>query len=234
MNDNLQTFFCTDRHDLERKLATSIARRLRTGRTTHRSIALALSGGETPANLYRRLAREDLPWHDVFVTLVDERCVSADHPDSNEAMVRRNLLIGDAREARFSGLIDRTDPSNLKPVASPWPDGTTEEILDVVVLGMGRDGHTASWIPDSPQLHQALEPPPGRSVVRIDSPSAEHPRVTLTRPAVLRSRLIILYITGKPKKAVLARALESGPVSELPIRAVLHQPEIPVEVYWAP
>lgn len=232
MNSEVQTLLCPQRDLLEEKLCACIAEHLRAACEQRGTATLALSGGATPRELYRRLADIALPWQRIHARLVDDRCVPQDHPDSNEAMVRANLLRGPATQAQFRGLIERND-QHVKPVDDLELPEESGGGFDLVVLGMGTDGHTASWFPDSPDLSQALHEHQ-KPVVHVRTPGGEHDRVTLTRAAVLNSRLLVLYINGREKKRALARVLEDGAVEEYPVRAVLRQEDVPVKVYWAP
>ena len=104
--------------------------------------------------------------------------------------------------------------------------------FDVVILGMGGDGHTASLFPEATELSMGLAPQGGQTCVSVHPPAAPHPRMSLTLPALLDARRLVLHITGDGKWQVYQRALADGPVEELPIRAVLRSGQ--VEVWWAP
>ncbi|MDZ7601011.1 MAG: 6-phosphogluconolactonase, partial [Hoeflea sp.] len=106
--------------------------------------------------------------------------------------------------------------------------------LDAVVLGMGTDGHTASFFPGGTTLAQVTDPACATSVMAMEAPGAGEPRLTLTLPRLVEAGLVVLHIEGEAKKVVLARALEDGPETELPVRAVLRHATTPVEIYWAP
>ncbi|HDO31485.1 MAG TPA: 6-phosphogluconolactonase, partial [Desulfobacteraceae bacterium] len=106
--------------------------------------------------------------------------------------------------------------------------------FDVVILGMGGDGHTASFIPGARRLPEALDMKSGRDCLAISPPEAPHERMTLTLPVLLDSRQIILHITGPAKKKVLEQALADGPATAMPIRTILRQQQTPLSVYWAP
>jgi 6-phosphogluconolactonase len=104
----------------------------------------------------------------------------------------------------------------------------------VVVLGMGTDGHTASFFPGGTALGAVTDPACRQSVMAIEAPGAGEPRLTLTLPRLVEAGLMVLHIEGEQKKAVLAKALGAGPEAEMPVRAVLRHAKTPVEIYWAP
>jgi 6-phosphogluconolactonase len=192
--------------------------------------SLAVSGGSTPRGLFQQLSRARLDWAKVDITLVDERWVDADSSDSNERLVRETLLCNEAEAANFIGL--KSTPANAD-------DGVAEAIgrvtgmsqpFSAVVLGMGGDGHTASWFPQAANLQELLDPETSSSVAATEPVTAPHQRITLTMPAVLNARNIIIHITGNEKREVLESAAEQG----YPIAAVLSQTTTPVSIWWTP
>ena len=178
---------------------------------------LVVSGGSTPAPMFRLLRGKPLAWNRIDVLASDERDVPADHPDRNEAMIRRELLQGAAVPARLIPLI---------------PPGPIPDRFDEVVLGMGEDGHTASLFPDSPDLAAALvsrDP-----LARLWVPRLDMHRVSLTPAALLASERISLLFFGAEKRAVFEAALRGDDPAKYPVRAVLVQDAVPVTVYTAP
>lgn len=215
------------------KLAEVIATDLRTAIAARGQATLAVSGGRTPIPLFQALAQQDLAWDKVVVTLVDDRWVDADHKDSNEALVRTNLLVGRAMTARFISLkADTATPEESLAVL----EGRLADLpvpLDVVVLGMGDDGHTASWFPRAPQLASAITPSAGQKLAWTDPVTAPHLRITLTLPVVEAARHVILHIAGAGKLPVLAEAQKQAPLDQMPIRYVLHSEKVALDVYWS-
>jgi 6-phosphogluconolactonase len=194
---------------------------------------LVVSGGLTPKLYFEALSRRDLDWSRVAVTLADERRVPDDSPRSNARLVRETLLQGKAAKAQFVPLADsRLTPEHEYSNAAariaqlPMP-------ADLVVLGMGDDGHTASWFPHSPALSEAIDPAARALVAAAPAPDGLEPRLTLTGRALLRARKIALQIEGPKKAEVFARALEDGPVEEMPIRAVLRGAPDRLKVFHA-
>jgi 6-phosphogluconolactonase len=104
----------------------------------------------------------------------------------------------------------------------------------VTVLGMGDDGHTASLFPSSPNLKAALDPEAAAGCIGMWSPNAPQARLSMNLRALLDSRRILVFLLGEAKLRTHAAACRPGPVEEMPVRAVLRQERVPVEVVWAP
>ncbi len=193
-------------------------------------VSLALSGGSTPEPLYRRLAANAaLPWSRVAVTLVDERWVPLSDPDSNEAMIARTL----GAVSPVTGLYTGHDSPEAGMVTLKNRLASLPQPFAATVLGMGDDGHTASWFPGGDTLSEAMAESTQEPVMAMRANHLRSPRLTWTLPPILASRLVIVLLTGAAKLAVLERAMQPGPVAELPIRAVLRQTRAPVRVLWA-
>ncbi len=234
---NIALHPCPDVGTLAHTLAADIAQHLRAAVDQRGQALLAVSGGKSPVPLFQQLSQQALPWARVTVLLVDERCVPPDHPDSNSALVRQHLLQGQAAAARWLPFFDTlphfnadTDLPSLTATANqrlqtlPWP-------LDVAVLGMGEDGHTASLFPHAPGLEVALtsiDP-----VAWTRPTTAPHARLTLTLPTLLAAHCLVLPLQGQTKQAVFQRA-GVAPTAELPISLVIHHTPSPVHVWTAP
>jgi 6-phosphogluconolactonase len=193
---------------------------------------LAVSGGTTPVHLFKVLSETDLDWRKVTVTLVDERFVPPSSPRSNEGLARRDFLRGKAAAANFAGLYHEAptvEEAAKKAEAAlsslPFP-------FDFVVLGMGPDGHTASFFPDDPDLARPLDLSGKRIVLPVHAASAGEPRLTFSLAKLIKARNLALHIEGTDKKDTLEKALGDGP--RLPIRAVFDAAKEPVDIYWAP
>ncbi len=190
---------------------------------------LAVSGGRSPVPLFEQLSLEDLPWEKIYVTLVDERFVSPDHPDSNELLVRSHLLKNRAGHARFTGLVSH--PENL--ALSVQDANRQTHPITLAVLGMGDDGHTASLFPDAPQLAQALDPQASQRYLHISPPHAPHERISMTLAAILKTEHLMLPISGSHKLRIFEQAaLQATP--RLPVSYVIQQTGAPLDVYWHP
>lgn len=220
-----------DRQSLADALAAAIADNLKAAVAARSVASLAVSGGSTPARLFETLsARADVPWDKVTITLVDERWVDETSDRSNARLVRADLLQGRAAAAKFVPLYQ--GGAEPDPTAAGAAQAAIPQPLDVAVLGMGNDGHTASFFPDGDTLDEALtaEGP----VVAIRAPGAGEPRVTLTLPHLLRARELYLHIEGEEKVKTLDKAEADGPVDDMPVRAILRQTQTPLTIYWCP
>ena len=217
--------------ELAEALADTVARQLRRGIEVRGTATLAVSGGNTPKAFLQALSLREVPWHRVVVTLVDERWVGPDHPDSNARLIRENLLQNRAVKARFMPLKSNHD-SPFEAVAE-LTVGLSELLpFDALVLGMGEDGHTASFFPGADTLEQALDMGSGRLCVAVRPPVAPHHRMTLSLPALLNSRFVALHFEGKNKWRVFQRALGLSSRTSYPVAAVLRQTRVPVNVYY--
>ena len=216
------------------QLAAAIAAELATALTLRAAASLVVSGGRTPQAMFAHLANHAIDWRRVQVTLADERWVGASDSASNEALVRSTLLRDRAANAQFVALKnDAATPSQGANAA--WRAvNAMPQPFDVVVLGMGDDGHTASLFPGSAGLAAALDAsaPPG--CVAMQPLTAAHARLSLNLAALLRARRICIQISGAGKWDVYQRSLAEGPTEEMPVRAVLRQAVVPVDVYWCP
>ena len=196
------------------------------------------SGGSTPGPLFDRLSDWDLPWECVTVGLVDERWVPLDHDFSNEALVRTRLLKGPAGAAGLTP---------MKTLAATPRDAVADRNAayaphcapaDVLLLGMGGDGHTASWFPGAKGLETALTPADGETIAAIDAtdcPGAgsNTQRLTLTGPAVTSAHMALMLLFGDEKLDVLERALKSDPM-DMPVRHAIDRLGPRLTIIWAP
>jgi 6-phosphogluconolactonase len=217
---------------LSATLAALIAAQLRAVLAARPAASLVVAGGRTPAGILARLSNETLAWDRVFVTLTDERWVGADDPASNAAMLQKTLLVGAAARARFIPLY----------TGAPTPDEAIQSVsaglatvprpFDIMVLGMGDDGHTASLFPGADNLGAALAPKNGQPCMAIRAPGAPQPRITLTLPTLLDARSLFVLFTGPSKRRAYELARKSGPIEDVPIRGVLRGAPVPVDVFY--
>ncbi len=189
---------------------------------------LVVSGGGTPIPFFQALNTYDLPWNDITVMVADERWVPVDHDDSNEKLVREHLtnaanvfsLTPNAGESVYDGAM-RLDSAIKERSLTP----------DVVVLGMGDDGHTASLFPKHPQLDAGLDRTKDTLCLAItESPKPPAERVTLTARYLLEAPYLKLHITGDAKHEVYKQANTDD---ALPIHHFITQTDTPLSTYWA-
>ncbi|MCO5156015.1 MAG: 6-phosphogluconolactonase [Aquamicrobium sp.] len=217
---------------LAEALADDVARALGAAISRRGHALLAVSGGTTPRLFFRALARQALDWAKVTVVPVDERFVPESSPRSNGALIRNSLLAEKAAAARFAPLFreagtveEAARRATAALAALPWP-------LDASILGMGTDGHTASFFPDAGSLAALTDPASDGLVLPVHAQSAGEPRLTLTLARLLEAGFLALHIEGEEKRAVLDRALEPG--GDKPVSAVFAHADKPVPVYWTP
>jgi 6-phosphogluconolactonase len=209
-----------NREALAAGLADRVARGLSRSISRKGNATLAVSGGTTPRLFFDHLSREKITWEKVTITLVDERQVDEDSDRSNARLLRQNLLQNNAAAARFVPLFrNELAASQLEP--------------DVAVLGMGEDGHTASFFPGGNKLEEALNPKTTTALITMAAPGAGEPRLTFTLAHVLKSKVLCLHIEGLSKQAVLEKAMAGTDIYEMPIRAVL-QADRPLDIFWCP
>ncbi len=198
------------------------------------SALLAFPGGQTPQPIFEKLSAATLNWKKVTIIPGDERLVPMDSELSNIRAIAKTFLPIGARVFPITTTIPdyklAGNSVDARVQDLPWPP-------DLVWLGMGEDGHTAS-IFAGPDLQDALDAPKARRVVGVmpdPMPSeAPVPRVTLTRAAILSARTILITITGQAKRDLLEQAIEDGHSSKLPIGRVLAEAEQPIDIHWCP
>lgn len=231
---SIQFYAYSSVDELAEQLADHTACLLAAALDSRKKAGLVVSGGSTPAPLFSRLAARELPWQHVVISLADERWVDTSDKASNEHLVRSLLLRDHAARARFIGL------KNNAATAAAGEQACHESLrhlprpIDLVILGMGEDGHTASLFPADERLAAATDMHSARNCLAVRPPDSSFARMTLTLPVLLDSRRIILHITGKRKKQVLEQAMAPGSPFEMPVRWILGQQTTPVEIFWAP
>lgn len=193
---------------------------------------LVVSGGRTPKGFFQLLSQQALNWEKVTITLADERWVNAGHEASNEKLVRENLIINEACKAKFLPLKNAAVTA-AEGVKELHPKLLAEGRFSVVILGMGDDGHTASLFPGSTTLEAGLDMKSGDTCLSVQPLEAPHERMSMTLPRLLNSQKIILHLSGDNKLEVLNQVLNGDDIKELPVRAVLQQSRVPVQIFWA-
>lgn len=214
MSAALDVEICADIAALNRSSADWLDRELRAAIAERGSCSVALSGGRSPRPFLADLAARALPWGQVRFFFVDERCVPPDDPESNFRMACEALFeparIDPAHIHRMEG--ERAD----RDAAARDYEALLPAQLDVVFLGIGEDGHTASLFPGSPLLDEHV-----RKVAATFGPKPPPWRLTLTPPVLLAARKTAMITAGKGKAHAVARALVGdAPVKDVPARLV--------------
>jgi 6-phosphogluconolactonase len=199
--------------------------------TSRGQALLAVSGGKSPIGLFEILRTHSIVWDRVTICLVDERWVPPDHDRSNEKLVRMHLMQEKASSSKFISVytagstpVEAAQALSAMFVHSP----ALSSGIDVAILGMGEDGHTASWFPRSRELGDCLSS--SHAYAAVSAEEGRDPRVTMTLSAVAKAKKIILCVEGDVKRAVLSDAAGVGGVEQYPVRAVLRLPDDQVSI----
>jgi len=222
----------TSRDELDNSFAEQVAQLLTLAIAQKGSASIAVSGGSTPKGFFHALSQKKLAWDKVTVTLADERWVDENNDASNTHLVKENLLQNNASSATFFNLkiADELNQITLeqlnKSVAPILP-------LDVLILGMGEDGHTASLFPCSEQINEALSLDNAVSLISVQPKTAPHLRISFTLAALLKSHTVFLHLCGENKQQVLQQALADENAVVMPIRAFLHNNKVTTEIMYA-
>jgi 6-phosphogluconolactonase len=220
-----------EKESLVDKLAEDIITCLKEALKSKIFATLAVSGGSTPKQLFQKLSKIEFPWERVKVTLVDERWVDPNNENSNERLVKDFLLQDKAKKAKFCPLKTKKKfaKDGVKELVERYKGFTSS--IDVVILGMGSDGHTASFFPNMQELNDALN---SNKLVCATTATAEpKERITLTRSYLLKASHLLLHIEGETKKEVFDKACVSDDVEKMPIISMMQQKSPLLEVHYA-
>ena len=201
------------------------------------NVTLMLSGGSTPGPLYERLSQAELEWSRVHVALVDERWVEASHEASNQRLIQRTLRQNRASEASFLAMKNKAGTPFAGEVECQAQCATLPVPYSVCLLGMGPDGHTASLFPNARGLEQALDSSELCAAIEANPSEvtgAWVERMTLTPKAIFGAKKLVLLITGEDKWQVYETAKAAVDIKATPVAAILQQPDVELDVFWAP
>lgn len=193
--------------------------------------SMAVSGGSTPVPLFVALSHLDIDWSKVDLTLVDDRWVESDHKDSNELLVKSHLIKNKAGNVNFV-------PLKNNALTAKEGQASSEEALksftlpfDIVVLGMGADGHTASLFPCSKEIRSAMDLDNNDCLVATTPTLAPYDRLGITAKAIMDAKRVFLHLNGSSKLHTLEKAMELKDVYKMPIYAFLDDG---LDIYWSP
>ena len=220
----------TNKNELDTALTKSIVLDINKAIQTKGSAYLLFSGGSTPKGLFQKLASEHLDWNQVTIGLVDDRMVAEDSEFSNAAMLKKlfiNEISGD-KKPHFLPLVYHTDDDEINLNTAI---GQLNQIglPDVVVLGMGNDGHFASLFPGDPASEQSLRQIDKDALLYTKAPQFPHSRISHSWAYLRQAGKLYLHISGNEKKDLI-RNQHKG---KLPIDTVLNDKATSVEIFWA-
>ncbi|MCC3860363.1 6-phosphogluconolactonase [Pseudemcibacter aquimaris] len=221
-----------NRESLINDLNDEIIQSLNNGVSENNKASMLLSGGTTPGPLYEKLSKETLDWDKVWFAPTDERWVAPDHDDSNEKLIRNMLLQNNASSANYVGL--KSSPDNPRD-GQPKTENklaTFPAPIDVVLIGMGTDGHMASLFPGVHDTIVAMDEGNANRCAPIVRGNGEVDRISMTLNCILNSKQVILFFYGDEKLKVFEKA-SLGKTDELPVSYLLNQDKVPVTLYWA-
>ena len=228
---NTQWNSCENSTQLAFSLAQEIAQQLVEALAIRPRASLAVSGGRTPLAMLKQLSLQHLDWHRVDITLADERWVDEKNSSSNAALLRSSLLQNNAKSATFFPLFNQQPSAYLGQKDCQIALEDMQWPLDVLVLGMGDDGHTASLFPHCPYLQEALSAPVTQLCISTQAPVVPTQRMSLTGPTLLKAKHKHLHIEGPEKHRVLQQAMALADPLTMPIFAVL---KTPLTIHWCP
>jgi len=230
MNNN--HYFYKTQEELIQNLSDKIIVNLKKAIDSTGKASLLVSGGSTPKPLFEKLSSVDMAWERVVIGLCDERWVSQTHKDSNERFVKEFLLKNFAKKANFISMYQKD--TSIQDAEKTCSSIYQKELFpfDVIILGMGTDGHTASLFPHNTKLPEAFDENNESLCISMKPDSAPHERMSLTQKAILSAQNIYLHFEGKEKQTVYDKVIAGIDKYEMPVSSVINQVRKKIEVYY--
>jgi len=220
--------FSDDIEKLTNDLCIDIKNQLDLGLQVKDNLFIVLSGGNTPKKLYEKLSTHNIDWSRIHLALTDERCVPVNTHKSNEFMLKNHLLKNNAKTANFHSLIDLAEShsSRNQNFFDIYPKNNP---IDLLLLGVGEDGHTASLFSESANLASSLDKNNKELYTRLKLSGESHDRITLNYSLLSKSRERYLFFKGKRKIEIIERALKSDNPMKYPILKFL---KMPIKIFF--
>jgi len=220
----------SDTDELAKNLAEDVAKELNQAILERGQATLVVSGGSTPKPFFHYLSKTELDWDKVLITLADERCVEPGDDQSNSKLIRDYLIQNQASMAAFLPLFrgGQADQSAAEKISTKLSELPT---YDVVVLGMGNDGHTASIFPEAQNRDEALDNQQSAAALLVDPVTVTPLRITQTATRLLNSRFLAVHITGREKAYLLNRVIATPNQEQWPISHFVSQEKVAVGIY---
>ena len=193
--------------------------------------SMAVSGGSTPIRLFKEFSLLSIDWTKIDLTLADDRWVDAKNADSNELLVRTHLIKNKAAQVNFISLKNDAKTAKEGQIYSEKMLRKITLPFDVVVLGMGSDGHTASLFPCSDELPEAMNLSNSNYLISTSPKTVPYERISLTARVILDSKNIFLHLNGSSKLHTLESAMEYKDPNKMPIYTFLKNG---LSIYWSP
>lgn len=225
-----------DRRLQAEQLAQLVAAELHAAIENRATATAAFAGGTTPVLFFKALATQALDWSKLSFTLTDERQVEPTHERSNALLLKTHFLDQLQPAAHFQALYSLGQASADLPRLAASLQQTVLP-LDVVVLGMGNDGHFASLFPQAPNLALGLDPSHSAVLLEVQTPELPEARISFSLAALLQTKYLHLLITGADKKLLLEQAqanLAASLPRQWPIEALLQQAGDKLTIHYAP
>jgi len=201
--------------DLYKNLCLELAGKIKNTVEGYGDCRLLLSGGSSPVQLYKAMSNLNLPWHNLIVGLCDERFVPVSSSASNEKLIKETLMTKGGRAAQFYGMVHDLNSIESNLILASKDYEIFADRIDVCVLGMGLDGHTASLFPNDPNSQFGLSDECEKTLVNTSAPSAPQKRISCTKTMLAKSRNSYLILAGEAKVEVFKQsAREKFPIDQ--------------------